>query len=99
VFRATVRANEASDVETTVADLRARCETAGLAGPATEMIVHQARAVLGELVQRGRQLASMGSQLHVSREVAGDGYLIKLVFRAGDRRSSFQRLLDALRGP
>jgi GH35 family endo-1,4-beta-xylanase len=98
VFRATVRANENSDIETTVACLRARCESAGLASHVTEMIVHQARTVLESLVERGRQLSSIGSQMHVAREVAGDGYQVKLVFRAGDRRSSFQRLLDRLRG-
>jgi hypothetical protein len=98
VFQATIRADEDTDVDATVADLCAQCERAGLAANATEMILGQARAALAELVDCGRQLSAIGSQMHVAREVVGDGFLVKLIFRAGDQRTLFQRLLDALRG-
>ena len=98
MFRATVRASENTDVEDVVADLRIRCDRAGLDSQVAELVVSQSQAVLAELVERGRQVASVGSQMHMTREISGDGFAINLIFRAGDRRTFFQRLMDILRG-
>lgn len=98
MFRTVLRANEETDVEATITGLCTQCDDAGLAAHTTEAIADQARAVLQELVERGRQLTVVGSQMHVTRDLAGDGYLIRLIFRAGDRRTIMQRLMDTLRG-
>jgi hypothetical protein len=98
VLRTTIRADENTDVEEAVNDLRAQCETAGIGGPIAALVAGQIREVLSSFVTRGKQLASQGSQLTVTREVAGDGYSIRVVFGAGVRRTFWERLIDTLRG-
>jgi len=99
MFSTTLHASERTDVEAMVADLRANCERAGLAPAPIDLITTQFREVLAQLVQSGKQLASIGSKMNVSREVSGDGYSVKLVFGVGSKRSPFLvRVLDALRG-
>jgi hypothetical protein len=36
--------------------------------------------------------------MHVTRDLVGEGYSIKVIFREGDRRSFFEKLVDRLRG-
>lgn len=98
MFRATIRADETTDVEAVISDLRNQCERASVSPMAADLIVTQARNVLAELVERGRQLAAQGSQMTVTREVEADDVAVKLVFRANVRRSLFERLVDAFRG-
>jgi hypothetical protein len=79
--------------------LRANCERAGLAPTLIDLLTTQFREVLAQLVQSGKELASIGSKMNVSREVSGNGYSIKLVFGTGSRRSPFLgRIVDVLRG-
>ena len=98
MFRATVRATEETDVEAVVSSLQARCDHAGLSSHDTAVIAGQALQTLDSLVQRGRELGSLGSQMHVRREISGEGYSVKIIFRTGDRRNLFQRVMDVLRG-
>jgi len=97
MFRTTVQATERSDVDGAITALSARCEDAGLSQTLTDLLTSQARQVLGILVERGNQLASMGSQMRVTREISGEGYSVKIVFQCGQRRTLLQRLLDTLR--
>jgi hypothetical protein len=98
VLRTTIRADENTDVEQAVGQLRAQCESAGVAGPHIALVAAQTREILGSLVTRGKQLASQGSQLSVTRDLTGDEYAIRLIFGAGLHRSFWQRLLEAVRG-
>ena len=99
MFSTTVRATERTDVEEVVAELRANCKRAGLTPPLIDLITTQFQEVLAQLVQSGKQLASIGSKMNVSREVSGDGYSIKLEFGTGSRQSSFLgRIIGALSG-
>jgi hypothetical protein len=98
MFSTIVHATERTDVEAEVAILRTNCERAGLAPTLIDLLTTQFREVLAQLVQSGKQLASMGSKMNVSREVSGDGYSVKLVFGVGHRSSFLVRILDALRG-
>ncbi len=98
MFRTTIRADENSDADALVASLRGQCERAGMLAPIPELVATQAREVLVPLVERGREVAGLGSQMHVTREISGEGFSIKLVFRANDRRSLWVRLIDAIRG-
>ena len=36
--------------------------------------------------------------MEATRELTGDGYFIRLIFREGVRRGFFQRLIDLVRG-
>ena len=97
MFRTTIRADESTDVEATISDLRNQCERANVAPAVSEMIVTQVRDVLAPLVERGRQVAAMGSQMSVTRDVTGDGVSVKLTLRANVRPSFFERLINAFR--
>jgi hypothetical protein len=98
VLRATIHASESSDVEGALAPLRAQCARAELSPMLADAIYRQTSDVLSNLMERGKQLASMGSQMHVTREIAGEGYSIKLVFGAGAPRSVLSRLTGGLLG-
>jgi hypothetical protein len=61
-------------------------------------IIGQVGEVLDQLVTRGRQLVAIGSQMQVTREIAGSGYSIKVIFSTNEKRTLMQRLWSALRG-
>jgi hypothetical protein len=98
VLRETVYANTGTDVEAVVSQLRSKCADAGLAPVITELFLSQTQQVLSSLVEQGKRIAAVGSQMEVTRELTGDGYSIRLIFREGVRRSFFQRLIDMVRG-
>lgn len=97
-MRTTIRATEKTDVETTVADLRIRCERAHIPSHDTATIVEQTAETLHSFMKRGEELGSTGSQMHVVRNIAGEGYLIKIIFDTSNRRTAVQKLMDILRG-
>jgi hypothetical protein len=98
VLRETVHVNVGTDVEAAVAGLRARCAEAGLAPALTDLLLTETREVLSSFVEQGKRIAAVGSQMEATRDITGDGYFIRLIFREGVRRSFIQRLLDGLRG-
>jgi hypothetical protein len=98
VFQTTVKADENTDLEVAVGDLRARCETAGITAPVTEMLIAQLREILPPLVTHGKMLTAQGSQLAVSRDIGVDGHNVKVVFGAGIPRPGWRKLLDKLLG-
>lgn len=98
MLRETVHANTGTDVEAVVSQLRAKCADAGLAPAVTDLLLTQTQQVLSSLVEQGKRIAAVGSQMEATRELAGDGYSIHLIFREGVRRSFFQRLIDMVRG-
>ena len=98
MFRTTIRADESTDVDAVVYDLRNRFERANVAPMVSEIIVAQVRDVLAPLVERGRQLAETGSQMSVMRDLAGDGVSVKLIVRANVRLPFFERLINVIRG-
>ena len=98
MFRTIVRANEKTDVEAAVAHLRDQCERAGLGQHDTAMVVTQMGELLNSLVDQGRKLALLRSQMNVTRELVAESYRVKLVFHVGDRRSWFERIIDAIGG-
>jgi hypothetical protein len=98
MFRETVRANESTDVEAAADRLREQCVAAGITTPMANLIAAQTRELLASLVSRGKQLAAQGSQLRVKRELAGDQYLVRIVFGAGESRRLWEKIFDRLRG-
>ena len=97
-MRTTIRATEKTDVEATVADLRVRCERADVPSHDTSMIVEQTAETLRSFMKRVEELGSAGSQMHVAREIAGEGYSVKIIFDTGSRRTALQKLTNVLWG-
>jgi hypothetical protein len=98
VFTATIHATEDTHVDDAITGLRTDCERAGLAPAMTELVTTQTKNVLEPLVEKGKELASLGSRMQVTRDISGDAYRVRLVFEAGGiRRSLFSRILDAIR--
>jgi hypothetical protein len=98
VLRETVYANTGTDVEAVVSKLRAKWANTGLDPSLTDLLLTQTREVLSSLVEQGKRIAAVGSQMEATRDLTGDGYSIRLVFREGVRRSFFRRLVDMVRG-
>lgn len=98
MLRETLHVNTATDVEDVVSRLRTKCADAGLAPALADILLNQTREVLSALVEQGRRIAAVGSQMEVTRDLVGDGYAIKVTFSEGVRRGFFERLRDRLRG-
>lgn len=96
MLRAKVWATETTNIEAKVATLRKRCERAELPSSDIQSIEEQCRDVLACLTSQGREVSKMGSQMHVRREIAGEGYTVEVRFQAGSKRSVLQRLADSL---
>jgi hypothetical protein len=98
VLHETVHANSSTNVEAIVAQMREKCALAGLAPASADALLAQTRQVLSNLVEQGARIAAIGGQMEATRELTGDGYSLRLIFREGVRRSYMQQLLDAIRG-
>jgi hypothetical protein len=98
MLRETIHANIETNVELETAKLRERCYAAGLDKSLVDLLVHQATEILTSLVDQGRRIASVGSQMEATRELKGDGYLVRLVFNQGVQKGFLQRLLEKLKG-
>jgi hypothetical protein len=98
MFQTTVYADENTNPEITLGQLRARCETAGVAAPAIEMLTAQLSDILTPLVVNGKKLAAQGSQLSVTRDIGDESHKVKLVFGSGIPKSGWRKFMDRLRG-
>ena len=98
MFRTTVTADEKTDVDIAMSDLRARCEGSGVDPQAVEMMTAQLREILKPLIANGKMLAAQGSQLKVTRDIGADGCDVKLVFSSGIQRAGWRKVLDRLLG-
>jgi hypothetical protein len=98
VLRETLHVTTATDVDSVVSSLRTKCADAGLAPALAEPVLIQTREALSALIEHGRRIAAVGSQMSATRELTGDGYSIKVIFREGDRRGLLEKFFDRLRG-
>jgi hypothetical protein len=98
LLRETLHVTTATDVDAVVSRLRTKCADAGLAPALAEFVLNQTREVLSALVEQGRRIAAVGSQMEVTRDLVGEGYSIKVIFREGVRRGFLERFIDRLRG-
>jgi hypothetical protein len=98
VLRETLNVTTATDVDAVVSRLRAKCADAAVTPALAELVLNQTREVVSALVEQGRRIAAVGSQMEVTRDLVGEGYSIKIIFREGIRRGLFEKLFDRLRG-
>lgn len=90
--------DENANVGKIVSDFRGQGEKAGLPGVVLDQITASLSEVLSALVEKGRELSALGSQMRVSRTLAGDNYEIEIRFGSGIRKSFFARLKEKLLG-
>jgi hypothetical protein len=98
MLRETIHASIDTDVKHAAMKLRERCVAAGLDPSSVELLVGQAAEILSALVEQGRRIASVGSQMEVMRELSGEDYHVRLVFNQGTRKGLLERLLKKVRG-
>jgi hypothetical protein len=98
VLRETLHVTTATNVEAVVTHLRTKCADAGLVPALAGPLLGQTREILSALVEDGRRIAAVGGQMEATRDLVGNGYSIKLIFREGFRRGFLQRIVDRLRG-
>ncbi|MDB5602144.1 MAG: hypothetical protein JWN71_4188 [Xanthobacteraceae bacterium] len=98
MFRTTLHVNEETDVDATVSRLRAECERSGLSADHTALVIYDVQQTLQQLVQRGAEVARLGSQMTVSRELRGADYNIMIAFGAGVPDGFFERLKRKILG-
>jgi hypothetical protein len=98
VLRETLHLDTATHVESVIAELRNKSHQSGLSPLISDTLLREVRELILELVEQGKRIAAVGSQMEVTRDLSGDDYSIRIVFREGVRRSVFAKLLDALRG-
>jgi hypothetical protein len=98
VLRTTVTADENSDLESVVGELRQRCERSGLPLPSIELVTTQVLEVLAPLIVRGKALSAQGSQLRVTRDIEVDGCSVRLVFGSGVPQSAWRKAMKRLFG-
>lgn len=92
MLRYTIKATPASDVSTLVDNLASRAADAKLDPQTIELLTRNTRTVLSALVEQGRALAANGSAMNVTRDLAGPGYKIAVVFGNQRKRGLFARL-------
>lgn len=98
MWRETIHANIETDAAQEAVRLRERSVAAGLDRPSADLLAAQATEILTALVDQGRRIAAVGSQMEATRELSGDGYLVRFVFSQGVRKGLLQRLLERLKG-
>lgn len=98
MFQTTVYADENTDPEIAVDQLRAHCKSAGLAAHVVEELTAQLSDILTPLVVSGKKLAARGSQLSVARDIGDDRHRVKLIFGSASQKSGWRKLLSRLLG-
>jgi hypothetical protein len=98
MLREVINADIGTDVDDVVSRLQAKCAGAGMAPISTDLLVQQTREVLSTLIEQGKRISALGSQMSVTRDLTGDGYAIRLTFGAGQRPGFFKRLVSYLGG-
>lgn len=99
MFRKTVRATEWTDVEATVAQLRAAASHAGTPDYAVDSMSQQVQSVLGPLVRQGSNMTTTGRHLRSRQKIEARDYSVTIEFRLGERPSLFQRIARLFQRP
>lgn len=86
-------ADESTDAETALADLRDRLERSLVQPERRALVLAEARAVLTEFVANGRKLSALGSQFSATREIKGVEYTVAVAYAPRSSKSWFARLL------
>ena len=98
MFRCTIRADEHTDVDAEISMLQKHCQEARLPVEESEVITRDVGSLLRDFVDRAKQLSAIGSQMRVVRDIRGNGYSVRLVVSANEKRSLTQKVWAAITG-
>ena len=90
MFKDTVSINENTDPTTTLNKFRESCIASKVKAP--DDLVAQVEAAVFEFVDRGSQLAAVGSQFEIKRVLSGDDYEITLDVSYGIKKSALSKI-------
>ena len=93
MFRHRVVADENTDIDAMLSDVRARLNQSELSETARAFAMAEVAPVLARFVTDGRKLSQHGSQFRASHDVTGDGYAIKVTYAPAVARGWLDRLL------
>lgn len=97
MLRTTVEVSENSEIDAVLELLQHRAVHAGLPPASQVLLREQTLLVMEPLFKQGNRIAALGSHMHVERELNGDDFAIRFVYRIGDKPSLPRRLLRLLR--
>ena len=98
MLRESINADNETDVEVVLAQLRTKCNDAGISQINTDLLLKETGEVLSSLIMQGRKLSSIAcSQMKATRDITGERYSIRVNFSAGVRPSGFQKVMSWLR--
>jgi len=97
VLRETINVGVGTDATAVVSGLRNKFANAGVTPLETDVTLRQIGETVATLIEHGKRIAAAGSQMEVTREFTGEGYLIRIIFREGVKRTVFQKLFDRFR--
>lgn len=98
MFRTTIHADETTDVDQVVIQLRAKGQRRGVPTGQLDILCESAKKILNELVTRGREMAAIGSKISASQTLKDETYEVTVAFAAGQKQSFLARLIKRIRG-
>jgi hypothetical protein len=93
VFRYRIAADENASVDALIADLRSRLDRTTVSPPLRALAIAEANSVLRQFVDNGRKLSALGSQFRASRDIKGDGYIIRIAYVPAASKGWLSKLL------
>ena len=93
MFRYTIDADPNTNVDVVLTTLVRNSRDAGATEADTTLLAQSTSEVLRALCEQGKQLSALGSQMSVTRDVAGKGFHIRINFRSSRKRGLLARLL------
>lgn len=93
MFRHRIEADENTQVDAIVADLKTRMDRANIDAASAAYAVAAVEQVLKQFISSGQKLTAIGSQFRGNREVDGPGYKISVAFAPKKAKSFWSRLL------
>lgn len=98
MLRKRVVLTETTVVAQVANQVASECRRLGIDAESTSQLVADLSTAASALLERSRQVTSVGGQAVFRRVIEGPDVRIELVVRANDRRTLFERLWDRVRG-
>lgn len=77
--------------------LQEQAERAALPASSQTLLRAEATLAIEPLLTRGKQVAALGSQMHVERRIDGEDFAVKVICHIGRPQSSPRRFLQRFR--
>lgn len=87
-----------TDTDAVVRSLREDAERRGMKPASIEVMVGEVEPLLRMVVASGRAVASTGGQFQAAKEIAGDGFRVRITAKFGPKKRSFFSSLFGKKG-